>query len=69
MKNTGTVVWQIPIDINTLETAVRTLGQDVGSSESEILAICGALSPIGVQLKLWPNVRPRMPEMVLPKEG
>ena len=39
VKNTGTVVWQIPIDINTLETAVRTLGQDVGSSESENLAI------------------------------
>ena len=39
VKNTGTVVWEIPIDINTLETAVRTLGQDLGSRESDKLTM------------------------------
>ena len=37
VKNTGTIVWQIPINVNTLEGAIKTLEQDLGKSDNDNL--------------------------------
>ena len=37
VRNTGTIVWQIPININTLGGAIKTLGQDLGKDDHDNL--------------------------------